>query len=214
MTNRIAFFDLDGTILGGMNSERAFFFYLIKKRHIGLKHLFQYWMFLLKWLPKYKLQVFVQNKAYLAGIPKNKIKQLAKEYVTTKLLKKIRPQLVERIEQHRKNGDILVLLTGSPSFIAKVFAKHLNIDNIEPSYCVIKNDYFTDLPPTQNPFAEEKLAIAKRSCQQYQANLQDCFAYGNSIYDATLLSAVGNAIAATPDIRLRKLAKKNNWEII
>lgn len=214
MSKRIAFFDLDGTILGGMNSERSFFFYLIRKRHIGLKHFLKYWMFILKWLPKYKLKVFVQNKAYLTGMPKDKIKKLAKEYVNEKLLKKIKPKLVKKIEQHRKNNDILVLLTGAPHFIAKIFAKHLRIDHLEPSYCVIENNYFTNLPPTQNPFAEEKLTIAEKVCQQYQTDLKDCFAYGNSIYDAALLSAVGHAIAVNPDMLLRKLAKKNNWEII
>lgn len=214
MSKRIVFFDLDGTILGGMNSERSFFFYLIRKRHIGLKHFLKYWIFILKWLPKYKLKIFVQNKAYLAGMRKSKIKKLAEEYVNKKLLKKIKPLLVNKIKQHRENNDILVLLTGTPHFIAKVFAKHLNIDHIEPTYCVIENDYFTNLPPTQNPFAEEKLTIAKRVCQQYQADMKDCFAYANSIYDAALLSAVGHAIAVNPDLFLHRLAKKNGWKII
>jgi HAD superfamily hydrolase (TIGR01490 family) len=214
MTKRIAFFDLDGTILQGLSSERVFFFHLIKKRHLGIWRLFKYWLSLVKSLPKHKFRIFIKNKAYLAGFSEDEIKQLAEKFVTKNLLPRIHPALIQKIEQHRASNDILVLLTGTPYFLAEVFARHLNIEHVEATYCVLENNYFTEESPTQSPFAEEKLAIAEKLCQQYQADIKDCVAYGNSIHDAPLLAAVGLAIAVDPDKKLHKLAEKNNWEII
>jgi HAD superfamily hydrolase (TIGR01490 family) len=214
MDKHIVFFDLDGTILGGMSSEKSFFIYLLKKGHIGIKQFIKYWLFIIKWFPKYKLRAFVKNKSYLAGLSKDKINTLAEQFVTEKLLKNIRPELIKKIEEHRRAGDIIILLTGTPSFIAQVFAKHLNIDHVEPTHCVLENENFSHLSPTQHPYAEEKLTIAKRICQQYGIDIKNCFAYGNSIHDSILLAAVGQAIAVTPDKKLRKIAKENHWEII
>jgi len=214
MVRRIAFFDLDGTILQGLSSEKSFFFHLIKQRHLGIWRLFKYWLSILKLLPKYKFRVFIKNKAYLVGFSEDEIKKLAEKFVTENLLKKIHPELIQKIEQHRASHDALILLTGTPYFIAEIFAKHLNIEHVEATHCVLEDNYFTEQEPAQSPFAEEKLTIAEKLCQQYQANIKDCVAYGNSIHDAILLSAVGCAIAVSPDRKLRKFAEKNGWEIV
>jgi phosphoserine phosphatase len=211
---KIAFFDLDGTVLRGISSEKAFFFYLLRKRYIGPKQFFCYWAFILRWFPKYKFLTFIKNKAYLTGLSKDEITKLAEKFVVENLLKKLRPDLMVRIEEHMKAKDLVVLLTGAPAFLAKVFAKHLGIDEVQPTRCVHLYDKFSHLPPTQNPFAKEKLEIAEKLCGQHEVNIKDCAAYGNSIYDATLLKAVGQAVAVTPDRRLRKVAKKHGWEIV
>lgn len=214
MKKRIIFFDLDGTVLDGLSSEKSFFLYLLRHGYIGLKQFFSYWLFIFRWLPTYKTQVFIKNKAYLTGLSTAKITALAKKFVTANMIKKIRPRLMTRIKQHKKAGDLIVLLTGSPSFLAEIFAQQLGITEIQPTHCVVTKGKFTKHPPTQNPFAQEKLAIAQEFCAKHNINISDCAAYGNSIHDAILLSAVGQAVAVTPDKKLRKLAIKRKWEII
>lgn len=211
---KLVFFDLDGTILDGISSENAFFFHLLLNGYIGLKQFLVTTYYLIKWLPKFKLHVFIKNKAYLCGLSTQEIDALAKKFVKEKLLQNIRPALRARIEEHRAAGDHLVLLTGSLEFLAREFAKDLKIEEICATNCVRHFGRFTHFLPSQHPYAIDKLRLANQLCKKYNVELSECVAYGNSINDRFILKAVGKAIAVTPHRSLRKIAKKEGWEII
>jgi len=211
---KIVLFDLDGTILDGLSAENRFILHLLKNGHIGIKQWIDSFIYFFKWMPTFKKYIFVKNKAYLAGASVQQIEEMGKTFVQHHLLKHIRPLLVEKIEMHRKNGDHIILLTGAPDFLADIFAKHLNIEEVHASHFSKKDGEFTLLPPLQHPYADEKLSIAKNICKKNNAELSECIAYGNSIHDFSLLSHVGHPIAVTPDRRLRKKATKLNWDII
>lgn len=217
MTNinkKIVFFDLDGTILGGISSENAFFLHLLLNGYIGLQQFLITSYCMIKWLPKFKHHTFIKNKSYLCGLSTDETTQLARKFVQEKLIKKIRPQLRERIEKHRTAGDRLILLTGSPEFLANEFAKELNIPEVCATHCIHRLGQFTHLLPTQHPYAAEKLKLAKEICKKYHVDIKDCVAYGNSINDKFILQAVGKAVAVTPHRSLRKIAEKQGWEIL
>jgi HAD superfamily hydrolase (TIGR01490 family) len=211
---KIVFFDLDGTILSGISSENAFFLHLLKHGYLGIKQFLSAFLFILKWLPKYKLKVFIKNKAYLTGLKVDQISALGKKFVIQKLQDKIRPALEKRILMHQKAGDLIVLLTGTHEFLANIFAQYLNIDQVEATKCTCCHNRFTNLPPEKHPFSTEKLRIAEKLCQTNHILLKNCCAYGNSINDAALLKQVGQPIAVHPDWRLQKIAKKQGWEIL
>ena len=67
---------------------------------------------------------------------------------------------------------------------------------------------------SQKTFAEDKLKIAQKLCEQHGADIKQAFAYGNSYNDRMILDAVGHPVAVTPDRRLRKLAWRKGWKII
>jgi HAD superfamily phosphoserine phosphatase-like hydrolase len=211
---RLVFFDLDGTIINNPSSEKRYFFWLFTNGYIKIKQLISALVFFGRWLHKFKTEIIVKNKAYLYNLPANKIIQKAEHFTITKLLPCLRPYIIERLKKHQDNNDIIILLTGAPNFIADIFAKQLNIDEIyaaEFSYC---NDRFSNLPPLQHPFAQEKLVIAEKICQKYNIDIKNSIAYANSIHDLALLEKVGHPIAVTPDRRLKNIAVKKNWEII
>lgn len=215
MSNKkIVFFDLDGTILSGISSENVFILYLFTHGYIGIMQLFKSFIFTFRWMFKYGKQVFVKNKAYLAGLPKKEIIAIGEKMVREKLLKKLRPLLRQRIEEHRVAGDILVLLTGSLEFLAKIFAHELGIEHVEASHLAKSEHFFSHHPPEQHPYGKEKVTVALKVCEKYHIPIKDCVAYGNSIHDEAILAAVGRAIAVTPDKQLAKIAKQRGWEII
>ena len=157
---RFVFFDLDGTLLGGISSENAFIIYLIQKRFIGIGQILAVVSFILRWFPKFGRFVFIKNKAYLSGLSINQVTLLAQEFVKNKLIKKIRPSIAKRVEMHRQIGDQIVLLTGSLDFLAQNFANHLNIDIVAGTICATgRNGKFSCLPPIQHPFSAGKLDI-------------------------------------------------------
>lgn len=210
----IIFFDLDGTILNGISSENRFILYLLFHGYIKPKAIWHSLLFLFRWLFKYKKQIFVKNKCYLSTSDYNRINDLGKMIIHKKIIKKIRPQLLNIIAEHKKQGDILFLLTGAPIFLAKILAEYLQIDNIEATNFEILNGSFTNKAPLQHPYGQEKLIIALRVCKAYGVDIKSTTAYANAKHDIFLLAAVGTPIAVTPDKKLFQYAKKRGWKII
>lgn len=213
-TGKLVFFDLDGTVLSGLSSENAFFLHLLKLGYIRTKQILYTLLFILKWFYKYKLHVFIKNKAYLTDLSVDQISAIGHHFVKKNLLKNIRVALEKRILEHQKANDIVILLTGSYDFLAKIFAEYLNIDHIEATECISQNNRFTNKPPRKHPFEIEKLHIAQKLCEKYHIPLENCAAYGNSRNDIILLSKVGHPVAVHPDRKLRRIAREKGWEIV
>jgi len=214
MTRRLAFFDLDGTIIGSPSTERSFLSYLVFHNILGIKQYFHTFIFLLRWAYKYKQYVFLKDKAYLTGLSVSKINALAKKITHEELLPRIRPCVKARIEAHHRAKERTILLTGSHDFIAKIFAEHLGMDEVYATKCHTENGHFTSEPPLAHPFRQEKLTIAQAVAASHGVSLEDCTAYGNSRNDAILLGAVGHKVAVSPDIKLRRLALSKGWEVL
>lgn len=211
---KLVIFDLDGTIIPNPSSEKLFLFWLIAHRYIGIKQIWQAAIYTFKWLLKFKDEIFVRNKAYLYDLPVDKITAAARSFATQKLLPKIRAAMREKIAEHHAAGDIVILLTGTLTPIAQVFAEHLHFDEYYSNQCVAQNNRFTNLPPTQQPYREEKLTITQKICVKHQTSINDLITYANSIHDVHLLEAAGTPITVTPDKKLRKIALQKKWEII
>jgi HAD superfamily hydrolase (TIGR01490 family) len=211
--SKIVFFDLDGTIIDG-DSEWHFFVYLLKQKKIHFKQVFLGSYFLLRWFLKYRLHVFVKNKSYLAGLEKSDIHRMAALFVKENIIQKIRPKIKNIIDEHLKNKDRLILITGTHEFLGKLVAQHLGIEEVYGTECVYQDGRFTKWPPKLHPFAKTKLKIAETVCEKYHEDIKNTVAYGNSRNDFYILNGVGRAVAVTPDKKLRKIAEQKHWEII
>lgn len=211
---KLVIFDLDGTIIPNPSSEKLFLFWLIAHRYIGIKQIWHAIFYNFKWLLKFKDEIFVRNKAYLYDLSADEINKAAREFATKKLLPKIRPKMQQKIAAHHAAGDTVILLTGTLTPIAQVFAEHLKFDDYHSNQCVIHNGRFTNSPPSKQPYREEKLSISQKICAHYHTAITDVITYANSIHDVHLLEAAGTPIVVTPDKKLRKIALQNNWQII
>lgn len=211
---KLVFCDLDGTLIDNPSSEKLYLFWLLTHGYIGIKQIIYVLKFFGKWTHKFRSEILVKNKSYLYNLSVEETAQNAKRFVTEKLLSRLRPQIVQRLKQHQVSGDIIILLTGAPKFIADVFAKQLGITEVEAARFSCSNKHFDDLPPLQHPFAKEKVTVAQKVCAKYNSNISNSIAYANSIHDLALLEKVGQAVVVTPDSKLRRIAAQNNWEII
>jgi phosphoserine phosphatase len=211
---KIVFFDLDGTILPNPSSEKRFFFWLLMNGQIGLKQIWEALKYSFQRLCSFKNHVFVTNKAYLTGLSVTTIEKFAKDYSQKYLLPDVRLVLKNYIAQHQQAGDIIVLLTATLEYIANVLAKNLEISNVIATKCAIKDGVFCCQSPLQLPYAATKLTLAEKFCKNLGYEIKNAVAYGNSSHDLFLLKSVGEAIAVTPDRKLRKIAKASGWKII
>lgn len=209
-----AIFDLDGTILN-VSSERTFFLYLLLRGGINPSDL-------LKWAGHFiettyradYVKATKANKMYLCKKPCAKIYELAESCFNEKLINRISKRMVAEIEQHRREGRYLILLSGTLDFLLEHFAKYLNMDQMIGTKAEIYAGAFTGWVDGIHPFGPAKADIVRQMADRYGIDLNRSYGYANSFSDVPFLNAVGYAVAVNPDRRLTKYARQHNWKVI
>ena len=210
----IVFFDLDGTLLPRPGAERQFLTHLLRRGRIGPQQLTAAARFTLRFGAHFGRAVFKKNKGYLCGLAVGQTAKMAQDFANATLCRQLYPDLVDQLRQHQRQADPVVLLTGSPQFLADPIAAHLEIEFAIATLCAVENGRFQPGPPARHPLGPEKLRLARRFCAARDATLADAVAYADAGEDAPLLAAVGRAVAVRPDRRLRRLAETRAWQIL
>ena len=212
-----AFFDVDGTIVNATIVHyyvqfRLFLLPAILRPFwlIGFIPKVVYYLFLDKISRTKFNQVFYRN---YRGMPAEKIKHLAEETFYTSLRPKIFPSAINRICEHKKRNDRLVLMTGSLEFIIQPLADYLKVDDILAVSLSEKNGKFTGELTTQPLGGEDKVRAIKAFAEQNNIDLTSSYAYGDSPADLPMLRCVGNPVVINPGKVLRRVATELKWEI-
>lgn len=208
------FVDVDGTLIRGPSCEARFAAYLFRRGRLGASQLAQTALFVPRYAPSFGRHVLKKNKAYLAGLRAETVASFAEDFVRQELKPLLRPELLRRIEAHRGAGEVIVLLTGAPDFIARPLAQLVGAALWRATKCSRENGVYSAEPPAEHPFGAAKLSCAKEVCQQAGAELSECAAYADSAYDLPLLERVGRPVAAHPDRVLKRLARRAGWEVL
>ncbi len=210
----LIFVDVDGTLLECSSSEREFFFHLMSRGVLRRRQVLSAMRFLRHRRRQFGWNVFRKNKAYLSQLDVAQISALAQAFVHKDLLGRLRRNVVQRIEQHQRQGDVVTLLTGTPDFIAGPLAEALGFDMWRATRCAERAGVFVDEPPEAHPFGEEKVHHALDMCAHTGIDISESVAYANSAKDIPLLRKVGRAVAVNPDRGLVRAARVEGWEIL
>lgn len=118
---------------------------------------------------------------------------------------------IELIEEHKKRGDRVVLLTATSKYITKPIAAYLGVEFIATA-AVEEQGIFSDMLVKPIPYKTGKLKAAEALIGRDQ--LADAWFYTDSHSDLPLLETVGRPQVVNPDWRLRRVAQIKNWPII
>jgi HAD superfamily hydrolase (TIGR01490 family) len=210
---KLAIFDIDGTLVRG-SSERLFWRFLVRRGRQGPQQVFAYLLFLVRYLPTGGIITTKKNKAYLTGLRSDDVESLAREFVSTRLVRRLYQPAVQRLEQHLRRGDTVVLLSGTLDPVARALASHLGVRHVCATISSERHGVYLAQPPETHPFGAAKLSLARQLAKQLDADLAHATAYGDSVQDRFLLEAVGEPVAVSPDRALLEMALANDWEII
>lgn len=211
---RLAIFDIDGTLLSGMSTEKAFAIWLWRRKLLGARSILAFLFFLLRWFFHFRADVTKKNKAYLVGLSPEVLDKEAHLFVVSEIVPRLRPDVVERLRAHQEAGDTVILLSGTLDCIAEELGESLHVDRSIGSSCVLRDGRFTVKPPARHPFANSKREILAELCAELSVAPSDVTAYGDSIHDRALLAAVGNPVAVYPDRKLSAAVRERGWQQI
>ncbi|HLQ86683.1 MAG TPA: HAD-IB family hydrolase [Salinisphaeraceae bacterium] len=212
---RLAIFDIDGTLIPGASSEVRFVHYLRRRRVLGVRQWLAYGWFFLRYAPRFRQHVTKKNKAWLTGLEKHRVHALAGEFVHTELQPILHAPTLKRLRAHQAAGDVVVLLSGTPQFLAAALAQALHAKASYGALCSIGgDDIFRAAPPTRHPYGASKVAGAEALAAAAGLPLATAVAYGDSVHDAYLFRRVGEAVAVQPDRGLQAVASGEGWEVM
>lgn len=120
-------------------------------------------------------------------------------------------QALQRIERHKRAGDVVVIASASVEQVVRPIAKMLGADEVLASQAAIDADgCFTGEIVHFNQ-AQGKADACEALARARGWDLSQCYAYSDSISDAPLLRLVGHPFAVNPDRALRELAEREGW---
>ena len=209
MKKSCAVFDLDGTLIS-KSSEKVFLKHLISNGEMPISNL-------LAWTSKFlKVRSYTEAKSYkihLRGLDKQNLCGLARECFDTTLRYSIAPSISTLIHTHRNEGRTVIIMSGSLSFLVKLFHEHLQTDIMVADQLEVEDGKFTGNRVGLRPYAENKAALAKELATEHGFDLSSSYAYGNHHSDVYKLELFGHPVAVNPDRELRRIAAERNWQV-
>lgn len=212
--NVAAFFDFDYVIVE-KDLYRMLGEELIKRGKVPRFRLFVWYI----WLIKYRL-----NLLSSLDIIKENVKDLEGEDFSLFLdvsqsifedgKKKILPKALKLIDEHKKFGHRVVILSGNFSILIKPFAEYIGIDDIVAIEIEAKDGKLTGKVVEPICIGRGKTYWMKRFARENNIDLTESYFYTDSFYDLDTLLSVGNPVVVNPDRNLGNFARAMGWRII
>jgi len=210
----IAFFDIDKTIIK-INSGEALIkmayrkgvmstLGIVKAVYAGVQY---------KYSMKDTHKIIQKMGRWLKGLSEDKFAKISNEIFKKDLLPNIRPNIVKEIDELKKQGTEVVILSSAVSSVCVPLGKHLNMDAVICTELEVEEGKFTGRPVGKFCFRDEKLVRLKEFCQMRNFSLDNAAYYADAIDDLPALEAVGFPVCVSPDKKLNKIAQEKGWII-
>ncbi len=127
------------------------------------------------------------------------------------------PQAHSLVEKHRANGDLMVVITATNSFVTAPIARAFGIPHLIATVPEVVNGEYNGRVSGVPSFKEGKITRLLEWLESRGETLQSFDAswfYSDSHNDLPLMKLVDHAVAVTPDATLRAHAETHNWPII
>jgi HAD superfamily hydrolase (TIGR01490 family) len=212
----LALFDLDNTILAG-DSDYNWSRFLIQEGYLdGAIHAEKNE----KFYADYKagtldIYAFVEFQFKpLARNPRAVLNQLLKKYVE----EVIKPMITEKaralVKRHQDEGDLIIVITATNSFITKPIAELFGIKNLIGTDPEEKEGEFTGKVSGLPSFKEGKVTRLEawlKGKNLSLASFENSYFYSDSHNDLPLMQKVTHPVAVDSDDVLSEYAKSKGW---
>ena len=212
----LALFDLDNTILAG-DSDYNWSRFLIQEGYLdGAIHAEKNE----KFYADYKagtldIYAFVEFQFKpLARNPRAVLNQLLKKYVE----EVIKPMITEKaralVKRHQDEGDLIIVITATNSFITKPIAELFGIENLIGTDPEEKEGEFTGKVSGLPSFKEGKVTRLEawlKGKNLSLASFENSYFYSDSHNDLPLMQKVTHPVAVDSDDVLSEYAKSKGW---
>ena len=211
----LALFDLDNTLLAD-DSDFLWGCFLVEKGLVdrttyddankrfyaeykqGTLDIFEFLAFSLKPLTQFSME---------------DLTQLHNEFMQKHITSAMTQEGIARIQYHREQGDITVIITATNSFVTGPIAKAFKVDDLIATEPEIIDGKYTGQVAGTPCFQGGKITRLNQWLESTSHDLEGSTFYSDSHNDLPLLEQVTTPIAVDPDEELKAIALERNWEI-
>ena len=213
---RVAFFDLDGTLIAGYSIVAMAW---ESVREGGSRGNLRQSLKLVRELLQQKSsgsgsqyhRVVRRLTKLLAGFSEQTLSDLGEGAYHRLLAKSLYPEAISLVEAHRAAGHHLVMVTAASRYQADPIARVLGIDEICCTQLEVIDGHFTGKVITPMCYGRGKSLAARRIVKRLGTDLEQCWFYTDSSDDLSLLKQVGHPVAVNPSEKLAAFARAKRW---
>lgn len=218
MPSKAAFFDVDGTLVK-TNVVHVYAYYAMNRG--SLLGMAGRTASTAASLPLFGVMDLVNRKVfneffyrYYQGLSEDRLIAVAEDMFEDVLRPGLYEQSQDLIDQARRSGCKIVLVTGALDFTMRPLARHLGVDDLIANKMQFVGGKATGkvIPPIIE--GANKANSIRAYCERQGLALNQCHGYSDSASDYPMLTVVGRPTAVNPDMRLRSLARAYNWPIL
>lgn len=208
-------FDLDHTLIQG-NSGSHFCRYLYKQKALPFSVILHSIIYKIRHrffgLSLAELHHSVFNKL-LRGKPLEQLEKYVDKFVNEMVNGSMYIPALARLKRAQQLGHYTMILSNSPSFLVKRFAKALGVNAYYATeYALDERNCFNKIKRILE--GKDKARHILKIAKKLGIFLDQITAYSDSVLDIEFLQVAGKPIAVNPDKKLRAISIKNQWSII
>ncbi|MEP9384523.1 HAD family hydrolase [Nocardioides sp. KR10-350] len=122
-------------------------------------------------------------------------------------------EAVQLIEEHRAEGHDIVIVSASGTEVVEPIGEMLGADHVVATRMDVEDGKYTGRIALY-AYAEEKANAVRELAERNGYELDECYAYSDSMTDLHMLEEVGHPFAVNPDKELRRVAKERGWPVL
>jgi len=212
-----AFFDLDKTLMAGSSgihfARAAYESGMISRRRLA-RDVYENLRFRLRGSTDERADdVRERVGKMIAGVRVRDLERLTPR-VLSGVLPRLYPQMLARAYAHQDAGQPVYILTAASQEMADLLAHVLSFDGGLGSRSEIVDGRYTGRPAGPFNYREGKVISMREVAERERVDLACSYAYSDSESDLPMLRAVGHAVVVNPDAELRRIALREDWELI
>jgi HAD superfamily hydrolase (TIGR01490 family) len=213
-----AFFDLDKTVIAKASMVafgRPFLREGLVSRRTMLRVLYGQLVYMHLGASEEKLSRVRESALKLTkGWDQSRVKEIVRDALENVVEPIIYREAADLIEEHKREGREVWLVSASPEEIVAPLAEYLGVDGAIASRAKIDADgkYAGEMERyAYGPFKAEEMT---KLAAERGIDMSASYAYSDSYTDAPMLEVVGHPYAVNPDRVLGKLARERGWEVL
>ncbi|HUY74924.1 MAG TPA: HAD-IB family hydrolase [Candidatus Dormibacteraeota bacterium] len=146
------------------------------------------------------------------GLEYEVMKQLGREALDAVTLRRIYPEGMRRIREHKRAGHRVLLLTGALDVVVEPLAELLDVE-VDCAHLLVKEGRLTGDLQAPPPAGEARGTLLEEYAAKNGIVLSESFAYADSLSDLPMLELVATPVAVNPDARLSQVAGQRGWRV-
>lgn len=215
---KAAFFDIDGTLIS-TNVVHAYGYYAMNEGSVS--GILKRTLSTAAQIPLFSALNLVDRKIFneyfyrqYEGLTEDRLLTLAEDLFEDVIKGAIFAKAQDLLDEARRAGCKVVLVTGALDFTMRPLARHFGVDDMIANRMQFVGGKASGkvIPPIIE--GANKANVIREYCETHGISLMKSYAYTDSASDYAMLTVVGRPTAVNPDIRLRSLARSYNWPIL